>query len=300
MGRTRVTSVDLSEFDVPGRGRGVVDVFRWRYLLQLLTRKGTALRYRNSALGWTWSYVKPLIQFFIYYAVMGFIFGMDRGTDNFPLYLFSGFIVVTFFNEAFGNATTAIVDNKALVKKIYLPRELFPISAVIGAFIHFLPQLVILIVVAVIYGWIPGIAQVGAALLGLVIVSLCATGLGMFFAGLNVRFRDAQNFVEVLRQLATWASPVLYTWKLIEEHMPAWVLYVYMVNPITVAVEWFHYAFWVGTVPRFDADTAPGGWHGFAPHFELYTIGAIVLCIVFLFIGQMTFRRFERTFAQDL
>lgn len=289
-----MTTIDTSEFDVPGRGRGMLDVFKWRYLLGLLVRKGTALRYRNSALGWTWSYVKPLIQFFIYYAVMGFIFGMARGgVENFPLYLFAGFIVVTFFNEAFGNATTAVVDNKALVKKIYLPRELFPIAAVIGAFIHFLPQLAILLVVAIIYGWVPGIAHVGAAFLALVIVALCACGLGLFFAGLNVRFRDSQNFVEVLRQLATWASPVLYTWVLIQERMPEWVLYVYMANPITIAVELFHFAFWEPSVGL-------EGWHGFAPHFEWYTIGSFALCLVFLAIGQATFRRFERTFAQDL
>ncbi|MGI6879187.1 ABC transporter permease [Microbacterium sp. gxy059] len=295
-----MTTIDLSEYDVPGRGRGLLDVVRWRYLLRLLIRKGTSTRYRNSALGWTWSYIKPLIQFFIYYAVMGFIFGMDRGVDKFPLYLFAGFIVVTFFNEAFGNATTSIVDNKALVKKIYLPRELFPLSAIIGAFIHFLPQLLILVVVAILYGWVPSVAGVGAMLLALVVIGMLALGLGLFFAGLNVRFRDAQNFVEVLRMLATWGSPVLYTWVLIQEHLPSWVLYVYMINPITIAVELFHFAFWQGTVPAFDADTAPGGSPGFAPHFELYTAGAIVLCLLFLVIGQLTFRRFERSFAQDL
>ncbi|WP_029149328.1 ABC transporter permease [Microbacterium indicum] len=292
-----MTTIDLSEYDVPGRGRGLSDVWRWRYLLGLLIRKGTALRYRNSALGWVWSYIKPLIQFFIYYYVMGFIFGMARGSvDNYPLYLFAGFVTVTFFNEAFGNATTAVVDNHALVNKIYLPRELFPISAVIGAFIHFLPQAGILLVIAILYGWVPGFLHIGAILLALVLVALCSTGLGLFFAGLNVRFRDSQNFVDVIRQLATWASPVLYTWDLIQQHLPHFLVPIYMVNPITVAVELMHYGFWQPSVVG-DTDK---GWLGFPPHFEIYTIGAVVLCLIFLFIGQATFRRFERTFAQDL
>ncbi|WP_231916155.1 ABC transporter permease [Microbacterium karelineae] len=294
-----MTTIDLSDYDVPGRGRGFSDVLRWRYLLSLLIRKGTSTRYRNSALGWTWSYVKPLIQFFIYYAVMGFIFGMDRGLEKYPLYLFAGFITVQYFNEAFGNATSSVLDNKALVKKIYLPRELFPIAAIAGAFIHFLPQLVILLVVAIIYGWVPTLAGVGAALLALLLVSLTALGLGLFFAGLNVRFRDAGNFVEVLRQLATWASPVLYTWQLIQEHMGNLVLYLYMMNPITVSVELFHYAFWKSAVG--DSEKAGDGrWMGFAPHFELYVIGTFVLALIFVAVGQATFRRFERTFAQDL
>ncbi|MBY0687182.1 ABC transporter permease [Microbacterium marinilacus] len=292
-GRRRVTTVDLSDFDVPGRGRGIVDVFQWRYLLRLLIRKGTATRYRNSALGWTWSYVKPLIQFLVYWLIMGFIFGMDRGLENYPVYLFSGFIAVNFFNEAFGNATTAIVDNRALVKKIYLPRELFPIAAVWVAFVHFLPQVAILLVVCLLSGWLPSFAALGAALLGMLILGAASLGLGLFFAGLNVRFRDAQNFVEILRMLATWASPVLYTWTLVQDRLPEWFLYVYMVNPITIAVEYFHYAFWQPTVPG-------ESFHGFPPHFEYYTGGAIVVCIAFLVAGQLVFRRFERTFAQDL
>ncbi|WP_232527737.1 ABC transporter permease [Microbacterium suaedae] len=292
-----MTAIDLSDYDVPGRGRGLADVVRWRYLLSVLVRKGTSTRYRNSALGWTWSYVKPLIQFFIYFAVMGFIFGMDRGVENFPLYLFAGFITVSFFNEAFGNATTAVVDNKALVQKIYLPRELFPISAIIGAFIHFLPQLAILVVVALIYGWIPSFAGVGAMLVALAYVGMVSLGLGLFFAGLNVRFRDSQNFVDVLRQLATWASPVLYTWELVRDKTPSWVpdwiFHVYMSNPITIAVEMFHFSFWRSTVTGDD-------WHGFPPHFGAYMAISAGLTLVFLIVGQLVFRRFERTFAQDL
>lgn len=294
-----MTNIDLSQYDVPGRGRGLIDVVRWRYLLSLLIRKSTATRYRNSVLGWTWSYVKPLIQFFIYYLVMGFIFGMDRGVDNFPLYLFSGFITVQFFNEAFGNATGSVVGNKALVKKIYLPRELFPIAAIAGAFIHFLPQLAILIIVALIYGWIPTLAGVGAILLGLAIIGLLAFGLGLLFAGVNVRFRDIDNFAEVIRQLATWASPVLYTWQLIEDHLGDVWLFVYMCNPITVAVELMHFGFWVPTVDPYSA-TNDGGWVGFEPNFGIHIGIAILIGTALIIAGQLTFRRAERTFAQDV
>ena len=250
-------------------------------------------------LGWFWSYVKPLIQFFIYYVVMGFIFGLDRGVDNFPLYLFSGFITVQFFNEAFGNATSSVVGNKALVKKIYLPRELFPISAIAGAFIHFLPQLAILIVVGIIYGWVPSLSGLGAILLGMFIIALVSFGLGLLFAGINVRFRDTENFAEVIRQLATWASPVLYTWQLVHEKMGDVVLFIYMCNPITVAVEFMHYGFWASTVEPYSAQN-DGGWVGFEPHFGMHIGIAILIGVVLVVIGQITFRRCERTFAQDV
>merc|ERR1711939_146318 len=117
------TPVDLTDFEVPGRGRGILDVFKRGYLLRLLVRKGTATRYRNSVLGWVWSYVKPAAQFLIYYFVMGIILNLHGSIQNFAIYLFSGVVIVNLFNEAFGNATSAIVDNGSLVKKIYLPRE---------------------------------------------------------------------------------------------------------------------------------------------------------------------------------
>lgn len=288
-----MTTIDLSEYDVPGRGRGILDVFRWRYLLRLLVRKGTATRYRNSVLGWTWSYVKPGIQYLVYFLVMGIILGMGGRTENFPLYLFAGIVIVNFFNEGFGNATNAIVDNRSLVQKIYLPRELFPIAAVIVGFIHFLPQVVILLVVCLFFGWVPSFAGIGAALLGILIVASMALGLGLFFAGINVRYRDAQNFVEVIRMVSTWASPVLYTWTLVAEHVRGWALHLYMVNPLTVAVELFHYAFWESTV-------SDAGHVGFPARFDLYLVASLVICAVTLVVGQFVFRRFERTFAQDL
>ncbi|WP_309128003.1 ABC transporter permease [Microbacterium sp.] len=291
--------IDLSGFDVPGRGRGILDVFRRQYLLRLLVRKGTATRYRNSVLGWVWSYVKPAAQFIIYYFVMGVIMQMDRGIENFPIYLFSGVVAVNLFNEAFGNATTSIVENRALVKKIYLPRELFPIAAIIIAFIHFLPQLAILLLVCILVGWTPTLIGLGGIVLGIVVVLAFALGLGLLFAGLNVRYRDAQNFVELIRMFSTWTSPVLYPWLLVQNalHNHEWIFNVYTWNPLTVAVELFHQGFWAGTVPP---PSAGADDPSILPNFEIALTVSAFICVAVLVIGQTVFRHYERTFAQDL
>ncbi len=286
-----MTTIDLAAYDVPGRGRGVLDVFRWHYLLRLLVRKGTATRYRNSVLGWTWSYVKPAAQFLVYYFVMGVILQIHKDVENFAIYLFAGVVVINLFNEGFGNATNAIVDNGSLVRKIYLPRELFPIAAIIVAFIHFLPQVAILLVVCLLVGWAPSLLGIGAILLGTLIAVMFAVGLGLFFSGINVRFRDAQNVVEIIRMFSTWTSPVLYMWVLVQQALPAWAFHIYMSNPLTVAVELFHYGFWEATVENSE---------GLPPHFGIYILIALVLCLLSLLLGQTVFRRFERTFAQDL
>jgi len=283
--------VDLTGFSVPGRGKGLLDVFHRRYLLRLLVRKGVSTRYRNSALGWGWSYVKPLTQYFIYFFVMGIVLGRNNGIQNFAVYLLAGIIMVNLFNEAFSNATSSIVDNKALVKKIYLPREMFPVASVIVAFIHFLPQVAVLVVVSSLVGWIPSFLELGAILLGALIVILFASGLGLIFGAVNVSYRDAQNLVEIIKMFATWGSPVLYSYQNIADVLPNWAYQLYMINPLTSAVELFHYGFWYSTT---DGTLPP------PPNLLLFSLIGLAIALVITGIGQLVFRRFERRFAQDL
>jgi ABC-2 type transport system permease protein len=284
-----------SDFDVPGTGRGLLDVFKYRYLLRLLIGKGSSLRYRNSVLGWVWSYVRPTVQFLVYFLVVGTIIGVSRKVELFPVYMFSGLVVVNLFNEAMGSTTRSIVDNKALVRKIYLPRELFPIAAALGSFIHFLPQLAVLILVCLLFGWLPTFASVGMMLAGLLLVITFVLGVGLLFSAINVRFRDAQNFIEIIRTIATWSSPIMYTWVMVHDRLHNFpvIFNIYMSNPITVAVELFHHAFWAPLVP---ADKQLG-W---PPDFGLNVAVAVGLIILVTVFGQFVFRRFERTFAQDL
>jgi ABC-2 type transport system permease protein len=282
---------DLSEFNVPGRSRGLVDALSYRYLLRLLIRKGTLTRYHGSVLGWVWSYVKPAAQFIVFYLVFGFFLGLNRGIDNFPIYLFSGMIAINLFGEAFGNATRSIVDNTALVQKIFLPRELFPVSAVIVAFVHFLPQVAILIVVCLLYGWVPTVVGVASILLGMTIVVTLAIGLGLLFGAINVAFRDAQNLVELILLFATWTSPVLYAWTMVADKVAPWMFSLYLANPLTSAVELFHAGFWYSTT----SGSLPQ-----PPNLLFYSVIGLLISLVILAIGQLVFKRLEGHFAQNL
>ncbi|GGR34558.1 transport permease protein [Agromyces sp. NBRC 114283] len=282
---------DLSGFSVPGAGRGILDVFRYRYLLRLLIRKGTQTRYHGSVLGWTWSYVKPAAQFAIFYVVLGVFLDLNRGIEGFPIYLFSGIIVINLFNEAFGNATKSIVNNAPLVKKIYLPRELFPVADVFIAFVHFLPQLAILLVVVLLNGWAPTAVQIAGVFVALILVLVLALGLGLLFGSVNVSFRDAQNVVEIILLFSTWSAPVLYSFTLVRDKLPQWLFELYMANPLTSAVELFHSAFWYPTTVT-SPERPENLW-------LLATVG-MVIAALFLLIGQLVFRKFEGRFAQDL
>lgn len=285
-------SVPRSQFDVPGQSRGLLDAFRWHYLLRLLIRTGVTTRYRNSVLGWTWSYVRPAAQFLVFWIVFGVFLDLNR-VPNYAVYLFSGIVVINLFSEAFKNATISIVNNAALVRKVYLPRQLFALSTVVVAFIHFLPQVVLLLIVVLFLGWIVHITVLGilAILAGALIVVLFALGLGLLFGAVNVRFRDAENIVELLLLLATWASPVLYFWTMVEKALPDWALRIYMLNPITEAVELFHYGFWY---PVTTSDLP------LPPDLAINVLWTLLISLVSIGIGQLVFRRLEGRFAQEL
>ena len=95
-----------------------------RFLLRLLVKKELRVRYRGSVLGMVWSYVKPAVQFIVFYIALGVFLQLQRDTPAYAVYLFSGIVVVNLFGEVFGNATRSITGNGALVAKIYLPSQL--------------------------------------------------------------------------------------------------------------------------------------------------------------------------------
>lgn len=278
------------EYSAPGKSKGLWDVLRHRYLLSLLLKKNVATRYYGSVLGWVWSYVRPAAQFLMYYLVIGVLLGANRGMDYFPVYLFGGIITVNLFSEALRNSTNAITGNASLIKKIYLPRELFPVSAVGAAFIHFLPQAAVLLVICLFLGWTITWMQVAAFLLGLVIVLVFALGLGLFFGAVNVAYRDAGNVVDLILMFSTWASPVLYSAHLVQELAPSWLYHLYMVNPVTATVELFHNVFWLPIAPGSERPD----------HLMLNALIGLAIALVTLLIGQLTFRKMEGNFAQHL
>lgn len=277
-------------YATPGKSRGLLDVFSHRYLLQLLTNKGIATRYYGSVLGWVWSYIRPGSQFLMYYIVIGLIMGVHRGIDWFHIYLFTGIVMVNLFSEIMHNTTTSVLDNGSLVSKIFLPRELFPVAACAVALIHFIPQTVLLFIIALLCGWtfnwIAILCFVGAIL----ITVTFALGLGMFFGSINALYRDAKNFVDLILMFATWASPVLYSFEMVREAAPSWLYHFYMSNPLTVAVELFHTAFWLPLTP--DSPRPENFGH--------YVLVAAAISIVTLLLGQLIFRRLEGSFAQRL
>lgn len=214
----------------PGHSAGLLELFKWRFLLNLLVKKELRVRYRGSVLGMIWSYVKPAVQLLVYYIAMGQFLGLGRSIPGYVIYLFSGMVMINFFNEILSNTTRSIIFNAPLVGKIYLPRELFPVSSVWVAFVHVVPQIVVLIVGALLMGWRPGIMNILGGVAALLVIGMFALGIGLAFAAFDVYFRDAENLVDLLMMVAIWVSPVFYQWHMVADVVPQWLFTLYQID----------------------------------------------------------------------
>lgn len=280
----------------PGDTTGLFGVFRRGYLLRLLVQKELRVRYQASLLGLGWSYMKPLIRFSMYFFVIGVLLGLRDSIPLFALHIFAAMIMVGFFTETLNAGTKSVVKNKSLVRKMNVPREMFPVASTTVTLYHMVPQYVILVVACVLLGWSPDPTAVVAALLGIAIMLTISLAVALAFSALNVSFRDLGNFVETIGMLVMWSAPQLYPWEFVEQTLGGtWWEQVYLANPVAVATLLNQRAFWVPTIDS-DIDTS-----GFMPD-DLLLRGFVMLavCIALVGVAQWIFARLEYGFAEKL
>src|SRR5260370_1041762 len=179
---------------------------RRRYLLRLLVRRELRSRYQGSLLGLGWSYVRPAVNFGVYYFIVGIFLGLGKHTQNLPIFLFAGLVMVNIFTETMTTSTWSVVGNGALVKKIYLPRELFPFATFLVSAVNMIPGLLILWVGAAVAGWRPSALALGSAGLGLAGVAVLATAVALLFSRGDLDFPAFWPVVGSLGLRISWAE----------------------------------------------------------------------------------------------
>ncbi|TYC07832.1 ABC transporter permease [Actinomadura syzygii] len=282
---------DDPELVEPGRGGGLADVLRRRYLLRLIVRRELRARYQGSLLGLGWSYVRPAAHFAVFYFVAGVFLGMSKNVQHFPIFMFSGLVLVSFFNETLINTTHSVLGNAPLIRKVYLPRELFPVASLLVSCVHLLPGVAIALGVAIAWGWTPSALAIGSALLGFALVAVLGIGLGLICSALHVFYRDTDKVVDIATLFVTWSVPMIYPWTMVRDTAPGWGLDLYLSNPMAVGVLLFERAFWWPTTDR--TFVFPAGLTRDA-------LVLLVLGVLLLGAGQFVFARLQRRFAEEL
>lgn len=279
----------------PAAGTGLLEVFRRRYLLKLLVRREISARYQGSVLGLLWSYINPLSQFFIYYVVMGVLFNLHEDVENFAIHMFCGIIIVHFFNETFNAGTRSIVRNKALVQKMAMPREMFPVASMLVSGYHVVPQVVIMVIACVLLGWTPTLVGMAALVTALFIIMVSGTAMALLFSAANVFFRDVSNVGQIMTNFVRFGVPMIYPYTMVEDRFGDFAQY-YLLNPVADAVLLFQQAFWVGTT---DDPAATAAKH-LPENLWAFSGLAVLMSVVLLGIGQLVFSRLENKIPERL
>ena len=274
------------------------DAWEHRELLDLLIRRELKARYKDSSLGFVWSLIRPLVMLAIYYFAIGKVLGAERGIPQFAVFVFTGLTLWGLFSEIVTGSTMSILSNAGLIKKVYLPREIFPLAATGSALFNFGVQLIVLIAATVVLGQIPFHVEIVYAPLAIAVVLIYGVAFGLFLSAVNVFLRDVQYLVEVGLLIGFWVSPIVYAYGFVVQAianagLPAWAVEFYLLNPMTVAIVAFQKAFWL-------AGSTPGTAVIYPSHLTLRLVIMIVVGLVLIWLAQRVFSRLQGNFAQEI
>jgi ABC-2 type transport system permease protein len=291
----RPSTAEVPPLTPPSATLGLFSVFQRRYLLKLLVQREIAARYEQSFLGFLWSYINPLTQFFIYWYVMGVVMGAHQNIENYPVHVFSGLIIVHFFTETFGAGTRSIVRNKGLVQKMPLPREMFPVAAMMVSLWHVLPQMAILLIVCLLTGWTPDMGTLIGGVLSISILMVMGTALALIFSVANVFWRDFGSLVGILTNFVRFGCTMIYSYDMLAEHAGS-LKWLVLGNPIAVACLLFQRAFWALSTAHPDQTLATQ----FPDHLYQQGLIALAASVVVLIFAQWFFSKFEARIPEQI
>jgi lipopolysaccharide transport system permease protein len=248
----------------------------WRYRdlgLQIAARDVT-VRYRQTALGAAWAVLQPIGFMVVFSLFFGGVAGVSSNGLPYALFSLSALVPWTFFANALLLGSESLVGNSALVSKIYFPRIFMPAGAIAAGLVDLGVSLVILLIIVLIYGFVPPLAILVLPLL--IVVTLAAVlGTTAALSAINVRYRDIKYVIPFLIQMWLFATPVVYPSSLIAEPWRT----LTAINPMVGVVEGFRWAVLGGDAPL-----------------ELIGISAVAAVVLF-FAGLAYFDRVERSFA---
>jgi len=278
-----------------GTWRSMTDLSSHRELLDLLVRRELKARYKDSVLGFFWSLAKPLAMLLVYYVAIGKFLGAEQtpgrptGIPGFAIFIFTGLTAWQLFSDIVVGSTGSIVANSGLVKKVYVPREVYPLSVVGAALFNFAIQMVILLGATVLMGDFPTGRRWAYFVLAFAVLVVWSTAVGLLLAAVNVYLRDVQYLIEILIMIFMWASPILYAWKFVEGTVRGFWLDLYLANPMTLVVLGFQRALWVA-----------GSGELFPGNLAQLLLIALAVSVLALWVCQRVFARLQSNFAQEL
>lgn len=250
------------------------DMKKFMPLLKNLVSKDFKIKYRRSVLGIAWSVLNPLLTMLVITTVFGKLLKIQ--VPNFATYYIVGFAIWSFFSEATSTSLTSILSSAPLIKKVYIPKYIFPLEKCLFSLVNFFFSLIAVVIVMLCQGVVPSIT----AILFPIPVLYCfifVCGASLFLSAATVYFRDIQHLYGVFLTMLMYLTPIIYPLELLEEH--EFVLKIVKLNPITHYVEYFRGLVMYNHIPGIKEN--------------LVCLG---MALATLLVGSLVFKKAQRKF----
>lgn len=254
----------------------IKELYQYRELLKTSVNKEIRGKYKGSFLGVLWSFVNPLLMTLVYAIVFPFI--LKGGQEHYITFLIIGILAWNWFTVVISQGTFCIIGNGGIIKKVYFPREILPISVVTSGLVNYLISLPIILIFLLFSGI--GLSWYLLAL-PLVIITQYILMLGIIFitSAVNVYIRDAEYIINFIVQMLFYATPVLYSTTLFPENI-RWILYL---NPMTTIINSYRDIFYYQQLPDI----------------KMLLI-VLLISILILIVGINVFRKLKKGFAEEI
>ena len=256
----------------------LISVFvKYRALINQLVQRDIKTKYRRSVLGLLWTVLNPLLMMTVLSIVFSYFFSRYGDVENFPVYLLCGQVIFNFYNESTSIAMGSIVHSGELIKKVYVPKYLFPITKVMSSGVNLLSSMIALVIVMVATRS-RVTPTVLLAVFPLLYVLLFSTGVSLFLSAAAVSFRDLMHLYSVVTTAWMYLTPVIYPMSILDG-APKWAVFIINANPLTAFIKIFR-------AVVLDGVTAPWILH----------VQSIVWCVIALVIGSLVFKKSQDKF----
>ena len=252
------------------------DLWRYRELFFFLAWRDILVRYKQTVIGIAWVLLRPFLTMLVFTLVFSKLAKLPSDGVPYPIMVFAALLPWQFFSNAFSSAGDSLISNASMISKVYFPRLVIPVSAVIVSFLDFLISGIILVGLMLWYGFMPSWHILTLPLFVFVAFAM-AMGAGLWVAALNVKYRDFRYIVPFVVQFGLYVSPVGFSSTIVPEQ---WRL-LYSINPMVGVIDGFRWAILGGNTQFY--------WPGF-----LLSLGLVT---VILITGIFYFRKTERGFA---
>lgn len=229
----------------PSFGLGLKELKDYRDLFHILAYRDLRIRYAQTFLGLFWAFLQPLATLLIFIIVFGKVVKVDTGGIPYPLFAIAGMAAWTYFGFVLNQSGQSIISAQEMIKKIYFPRLVIPLSKAVVGFVDFGIAFLILIVLMIAYKFPPS-SNIFFLPIFIILNVVSALAVGIWLSALTIRYRDFQHVVPFIVQFGLYATPVGYPASTVVDRLPDWGNALFFLNPMAGVIEGYRWALFGG------------------------------------------------------